>query len=321
MKITKSSNRIIPQNRLAEKLNDELDFDYNVDIERIDTIEEFEQKLLNPFRDNKTRFYRGEKRDSITRPLLPGIYRHKDRFFDNGKNVTLVDNEVLYEFYKTKSGFFDMYEKIISPVEPDRMYNFLSFAQHYFGISPLIDFTKSLEVALSFAIKDRKVVSEDILVYELNLKSKEDYTTSLEIADKWISEYSVMVFRNVTKYDFESPIERISNYKMIHDKFRGSSFLDMNSPSAKLIDVPTNDLIKFQQGVFLLLDDFSLIGKSYLTKRVRDEFCLKKWIINKDICPEILDWLHNECPYYSYDNITDLTNIANKIKKNNPLYG
>lgn len=310
----------IPQNRLAERLEDELDFDYNVDIERIDTIYDFQEKLLDPFKDGKHRFYRGERCDSITRPLIPTIFRNKDSFFDNGKSVILVDAPCLYDFYKTKSGFFDFYENVIAPVNPDKMYDFLSMAQHYFGISPLIDFTKSLEVALSFAIKGRKKVEEDILVYELELKSTDDYTTSIDVANNWLSDYSVMVFRNVTRRDFENPFEMISNYKLIYEKFKGSSFLEMNSPSAKLIDVPTNDLIKFQQGVFLLLDDFSLIGKSYLTKKVRNDFNLKKWIINKDICHGILEWQQRECPYYSYENITDLANVAAKIKRENKLY-
>ena len=310
----------VPPNRLAERLEDELDFDYNVDIERIDTIYDFEEKLFIPFKDGKRRFYRGERRDSITRPLIPTIFRNKDSFFDNGKSVILVDSRCLYDFYKTKSGFFDFYEEVIAPVNHDKMYDFLSMAQHYFGISPLIDFTKSLVVALSFAIKGRQNVDEDILVYELELKSTDDYTTSIDVANKWIKDYSVMVFRNVTKHDFENPIEMISNYKLIYDKFKGSSFLEMNSPMAKLIDVPTNDLIKFQQGVFLLLDDFSLIGKSYLTKKVRNDFNLKKWIINKDICPELLEWQQRESPYYSYENITDLSNVAAKIKKDNSLY-
>lgn len=309
----------IPQNKITEKIG-ELDFDFRADMVVIDTIDEFQKYLLSPFINGAQIFYRGERKNSITRPLLPSLYRKKEFLFNGSKKINLVTSETLYNFYKTNSGFFDLYEKIIEPVKTDKMYPFLSFAQHYFGISPFVDFTKSLEVALSFALKDRREFDDDILIYTLELKSKEDYTNSVGTANKWIEDYSVLVFRNMAKHDFESPLEAIYDYKLIADKFKGQSFLDMNAPRAKLIDVPSNDLIRYQQGVFLLLDDFSLVGKSYLTKKIRDEFKLKKWIISKKICPELSQWLKKECPYYAYKNITDLSVIADEIKQNNKLY-
>jgi hypothetical protein len=195
------------------------------------------------------------------------------------------------------------------------MFSFLAFSQHYFGISPLIDFTKSPYVALSFSLKDRTEYDSDILIYTLEIKDNDDYTNSQDIANKWIENYSVMVFRDLTKLELESPLESLSDYKIIYDNFKGSNFLEMNTPHAKLIDVATNDLIRYQQGVFLLLDDFSLMGKSYLTKKIRDDFKIKKWIISKDICPDLLDLLLNSYPYYAYKHITDLSSVVDKIKK------
>ena len=311
---------VFPQGKLSSKIENDLDFDYSADVEYIETITQFENLLLAPFKSGKQIFYRGERKASLSRPLLPTLYRKREFLFDNSKKVNLVSANTLYDFYKAKSGFFDLYEKIIEPVQTHSMYNFLSFAQHYFGVSPLIDFTKSLEVALSFALKDREEYSEDILIYTLELKNPNDYTKSLAVANNWIENYSVLLFKDLTKREFENPIDALSDFKLISERFKGQRFIDITSPSAKLIDVPTNDLIRYQQGVFLLLDDFSLIGKSYLTKKVRDDFKLKKWLISKDICPEIWDFLKSSAPYYKYENITDLSIIANEIKKNNELY-
>ena len=313
-------HRRYTQGKLSEKLEDSLDFDFNAGSERINTIDEFETSLLTPFKNGELIFYRGEKCDSIKRPLLPSIYRNKEFLFDSNKKVSMISSLALYDFYKRKSGFLDLYEKIIEPVNTSSMYNFLSFAQHYFGVSPLIDFTKSLEVALSFALKDRTEYPEDVLIYTLRLKSPNDYTSSLAVANSWIENYSVLVFRDLTKREFEKPIDAIEDYRLIAENFKGHSFIEITSPSAKLIDVPTNDLIRYQQGVFLLLDDFSLIGKSYFTKKVRDDFKLKKWIINKEICPEILSYLSSAAPYYMYKNLTDLSVTVNEIKKNNAIY-
>jgi hypothetical protein len=275
--------------------------------------------LLNPFEQGKKIYYRGERISSITRPLLPSIYREKEFLFDSNKTVTLVNNQSLYDYYKRHTAYFELFEKILGSVDKNKMYSFLAFSQHYFGISPLIDFTKSLYVALSFALKDRTEYSNDILIYTLEIKDNDDYTDSLEVADKWLKDYSVMVFRDLTKRELETPLESLSDYKTIYDNFKGQSFLQMNTPHAKLIDVPTNDLIKYQQGVFLLLDDFSLMGKSYLTKKIRDDFKVKKWIVSKNICPDLLDLLLTNYPYYAYKYITDLSSVVEGINNNSIL--
>lgn len=309
------------QNKLANKLED-LDFDFRADTVKIESMRDLEEKLYLPFSRGEQIFYRGERQSSITRPLLPSIYRNKEILFDHSNKVDLVTSQELYKFYKNKSGFFDLYEHIIEPVSTDNMYNFLAFSQHYFGISPLIDFTKSLDVALSFALKGRTSFDKDILIYTLQLKSEEEYTTSIETANAWIRDYSVIIFRDITGIDFQNTLDAISDYKIISEHIKGHNLLELNAPSAKLIDVPTNDLIKYQQGVFLLLDDFSLMHKGYLTKKIRDDFLMKKWLISKELCPDIAKYLKKTAPHYAYENITDLSNVAKQIKKNNPLiYG
>lgn len=303
----------------TKKIEDELDFDFHADIEKIETVEDFEAKLLTPFEKGERIYYRGERRNSLARPLLPTIYREREFLFQSSKTVTLVNNQALYDYYRRQTMYFELFESIIGKVDKSRMYSFLAFSQHYFGISPLLDFTKSLYVALSFALKDRKEYDNDILIYTLEIKDEEDYTNSAEIADRWIENYSVLVFRDLTKLELESPLDSLSDYRIIADKFKGHSFLEMNTPHAKLIDVPSNDLIRYQQGVFLLLDDFSLMGKSYLTKKIRDDFKIKKWLINKDICPELLEMLLSSRPYYAYKYITNLSGVVNEMKKNSEL--
>lgn len=299
------------------KIENELDFDFRADMEKIETVEDFDTLLLKPYQNGKQIYYRGERRNSITRPLLPTLYRDREIVFDNSKKVSLVDCETLYSVYKNSTDYFKLYEKIIGKVKTDEMYSFLAFSQHYFGISPLIDFTKSIFVALSFALKDRKSFDENILIYTLELKSQNDYTNSIDVANEWINDYSVLLFRDIDKSilnnHLDNPLDVISDYKKISEKFKGHNLLELNAPTAKLIDVPNNDLIRYQQGVFLLLDDFSLIGKSYLTKKIRDEFRLKKWTINKSLCPALMDMIISKEPYYQYKYITDLSSVAKAI--------
>ncbi len=298
-------------------LENELDFDFRADLSYIETIDEFNEKIMTPYNDGKKIFYRGERKLSFTRPLLPSLYRDKSLLFDDNEKISLITVNELYDIYKSQTSYFDLYEKIIGTIDTSNMYPFLAFSQHYFGISPFIDLTKNPYVALSFALKDREIYEQDILIYTVEPKQDEDFTDNVSVANSWIKDYSVLVFNDTysNRLEIEKPLNVLNDLKLIFDKNKGNNFFDMNSPSAKLIDVPTNDLMKYQQGVFLLLDDFSLLGKSYLTKKIRDDFAVKKWVINKNICPKLLNLLLEKCPYYAYENITDLTKVVSQIKK------
>ena len=303
-------------NRIINKrLENELDFDFHLDKNRINTIEEFENAILLPCEQGKRIYFRGERKEDISRPLLPTLYRNKEFLFNSSNHVNLVDVGFMYELYSSHGRYVELYEKIIGKPDLNKMYSFLAFSQHYFGISPLIDFSKSPYVALSFALKDRKEYSEDILFYTIEIKNDLDYTDSKEKANEWISDYGVLVFRESTKLEFDNPLGSLDDFLTVAKHSKKKSLLEMQTPSAKLIDVPTNDLMLYQQGVFLLLDDFSLMGRQYLTKKIRDDFSIKKWIINKDICPELYKMLIDENPYYAYKYITNLNLIAQDMKK------
>lgn len=307
---------MIKRKEIAKRIENELDFTFSAEIQKIDTVAEFEANILSPYNEGRKIFYRGERRNSITRPLLPSIFRSRERFFEENEKVTAVNNLTLYNYYKKYSEYFELYENILGKINRSEMYSFLAFSQHYFGLSPLIDFTKSPYVALSFALKDRTNYEENILFYTLELKNQEDYTTDIDTANRWLDSYSVLLFNNVTKVELDNPFDALNDFKIISENFKGHRLLEITSPSAKLIDVPTNDLMKYQQGVFLLLDDFSLVGKSYFTKKIRDDFTIRKWIINKEICHALLERLNSEKPYYAYKNITNLSGVVSQIKQN-----
>ena len=303
---------------LAGKIENELDFDFRAQTQYINSIEEFEKSIINPFKNNENVFFRGERVRSIDRPLMPSIYRSRDVILDDDEPFAVVDSKRLKEIYYRFPEYINLYEQTIGEISTDNMYPFLSFSQHYFGLSPLIDLTKNPFVALSFALKSRDVYTKDILIYSVEIKHKEDYTCDLSVANKWINDYSVILFRDMKNPVFDSSFENrkelLINYKELFEEVKGRSLFDLNAPSARLIDVPVNDLMRFQQGVFLLLDDFTVFGNGYLTKKIRDDFAIKKWIVNKDICPSLLDYQRQNAPQYDYASITDLSSVVGKIK-------
>lgn len=315
---------------LAVKIEDELDFDFRADSQSINDFEEFYNNIISPYDQGYKIYFRGERIRSLDRPLLPSLFRKRNILLDDEESFIQLDSSKLLAFYRKYPEYINLFEKTIGDVTQDNLYSFLSFSQHYFGLSPLIDLTKNPFVALSFALKNRTEYNEDILFYSVEIKDKDDYTSHLHIANEWMKKYNVIVFRELgiptaeiskeyskeylAKYK-EYSKENLLKYKDLLEEIKGRSIFDLNTPSAKLIDVPTNDLMRFQQGVFLLLDDFTVLGNGYLTKKIRDDFAIKKWIINKKICPELLEYQKAKAPCYNYDTITDLSKVVGQIKK------
>lgn len=304
---------------LAKRIEYELDFDYNTTIREINTVKEFVNCIIKPYEDGKQIYYRGERLNKLDRTLIPTLYRDRENIFKKGELVKRFDREELMNFYSSYPHYLNFYRKTMGST--DDLYSFLAFSQHYFDISPLIDLTKSPYVAMSFALKDRLYFDKNPLIYTVEIKNVNDYTKDINVANDWINDYNVIVFNdkrveNYEDFKFDFNQQDLKKYKEIFDCVKDLGLNDITAPSAKMIDVPTNDLMRFQQGVFLLLNDFSIIGKGYFTKNIQADFSIKKWIVNKDICPDLVHMLLDEHPYYSYGNITDLSRVVDEIKNN-----
>ena len=57
------------------------------------------------------------------------------------------------------------------------LYDICAFSQHYMNSSPLIDFTKSPDVALSFALKGKEAADNDAIIYTVEITNEDNYTT------------------------------------------------------------------------------------------------------------------------------------------------
>ena len=129
----------------------------------------------------------------------------------------------------------------------------------------------------------------------IEIANAENYTQDPAVAEKWIQEYRVTV----------------------HNSVDGGDKIPRTSPHARLIDIASNDLMKFQKGVFLLLTDFNLVNKMYLTKNVRGDFRIVKHTINRDICGQITDLIEAEAPWYSFKNLMDISSGLNSAISSN----
>jgi len=312
------------RSQFIERLEDALDINFGVSEIRIDTFEDFREKLYVPFLQGDSLFYRGERINAFERRLIPTLLRQKaaelkELEIENSLNI---NGRSLFDMYVAKERFYEVYKLLYGDTDAYKMYNMTALAQHYLDLSPFLDFTKSLYVSLSFAIKGRSTADDDFIIYTVRDASGKNSSSDIEQADKWLDEYNVNVINieltpRIKKraqarkpLEIKSPSEIIGEIKSfdIASEFKRyeESALSL-SPSAKLIDIPTNDLMKFQQGVFLLLDGFNLIDSKYLTKDIRDDFEIRKYIIGKDLVPELNKIIENDAPQYKYDRLLNIS--------------
>lgn len=305
------------KNILTEKLSDVFDVNYDVSQIRIETIEDFNKYLLHPFQNGAEVYYRGERINSPKRKLLPTLLRSDYiKSLYKEQMVTNINTDMMIDFYNEKRQFLSVYETIYSNYEERNMYNMLAFAQHYLDVSPFIDFTKSLYVALSFAIKGREEVKDDIVIYTAFDIGFDDTSSDIEEVNYWLQNYNIQLI-NTEHVDKSIAREFGKGMQMLKINPRNlrlgvlSNLIESVSPVAKLIDIPTNDLMKYQQGVFLFLNDFSLVDNNYLTKTVRQSFVINKYIISADLAMELRALLIKNTPQYKYKSIT---NISRAVK-------
>lgn len=314
------ANKLPSLNTIEKVLEHELDFNFRINEKIIDSIEEFNSFLKEPFYNNKGRmFYRGERINDPKRTLTPTLLRHKEDIFKNGELIVNIDYEYLLSFYKSKGAYLDFYRYIFGTASKYRMFEICSFSQHYLDMSPFIDFTKSLFVALSFALKNKKEYEDDIVIYTVEIEDDEHYTDDIVTAECWLHDYKVTVFNSPEKV-VRNNKGRLSKSSVIDSIEAMEARSKTASPTAKFIDIPTNDLIKFQQGVFMLLTDYSMLYNSYLTKSIRENFHITKYVISSKICKDLLELISDEAPWYQYECLLDIKKAVEKATESDNHY-
>ena len=295
---------------LNAKVTNDLDFDFSTVAKKIDTFDEFQEHIVDGFNSERKLFYRGERINSPKRRLLPTMLRKPEeilRYSDLG--IVHIDSDFLVNYYNSLGSFATVFKNTMGQFDKEHLYELCAFAQHYCEFSPLIDFTKSIYPALSFAIKNRTVFDEDIILFVLEINDVRDYTDDIHRADEWLKSINVY-FSCFDEFDIRNAVKEITSNKQLDMTAEFKKHMQRIStkpvPTAKLIDVPTNTRMKFQQGVFLFLNNFQLYNKSYLTKQIREDFTITKYIISKDICPAIKEYINKNAPWYAYEYLTDI---------------
>jgi len=227
-------------------------------------------------------WYRGHANSSWE--LIPSFFR---------------DIKQEYEDFNFDNIYKDLEEKkLTSKLETifgDALMDYKKFAflQHSLGYSPFLDFSKSAEVGLSFALSNMDNVTQFFhrksCVYELDTANITSITNEAE-ASNLIKTLNITVLRG------NPSLDKIINTKMWHDLIN-----DKLDSKIFLIDIQTNDRMTYQKGVFLLFNNVLVIGSKMLLSFEKQVFLrdkLTKYIISEEIRPDIYkDFMNNSSQY------------------------
>lgn len=157
-------------------------------------MEDLDRQLINPYKEGKPVCYRGERVDSLARPLLPTLFRNRNALIPEGRHFVDIDADFLLKFYSGNGRYVELFNQVFGRADRYHMYNICAFSQHYMNCSPLIDLTKSPYVALSFALKGKKETSDDAILYTVEVPNEDNYTNDPVVAECWLREYHVSIY-------------------------------------------------------------------------------------------------------------------------------
>lgn len=254
----------------------------------------------------KTKWYRGQS--NYKWGLVPSFIRYiKTEIPD----IITVDQMYLYNDYKS-SDIIDRINKILEPpitAINNLNYDKISYIQHSLAYSPLLDFTQSFPIALSFALGNTDTPFEynnyDSAVFELEIFDIDNNILIDESSiNKFLSSYKIHV---CTEYLLGTPING-QQIITIND------LIEIITPKYKLIEVQTNDRMKYQKGKFILFHDCLVINQTMLVE-LNPQIKFRKYKIDvtqkrrrrtlEGYSDSLKDILHREYPEYDIDSLMD----------------
>lgn len=244
--------------------------------------------------DNNTYFFRGQTNYEWS--LIPSMIRNLN---DNVKiNMNFLNKK--YLTLKLKDKYHKMFDK--NKID----YLFLSFMQHACSYSPFIDFTKSNIIGLSFALSNpnsfNDFTNKNSSLFIVSIDCSEILRSEEKINEFLQEEYQLIYLDRKTlgfgenvsfKENEEEKILFLSDFKTI---------INLLIPKYKLIDLPTNDRMKYQKGVFLVFYGCICVNDT-IFYQLNNKFKLLKLKINKMNKRIYLEKIYKKYRFYDPEHL------------------
>lgn len=240
-------------------------------------------------------FYRGQTNSEwrITPSVLRGL--EKNIIFDDNYYFMLLD----------KHGLEDKYNELIRTSGPNK-YSKYAYMQHSCSCSPFIDFTRKNEIAASFALSNPGNLNDfnnnDSAIYSLYIQNSLEHTINDE-------QEARSFLRKTFRLDIINSSYFIlgHNYSLVDSNGKVKNIvitsikklLQELTPNFKIFDIPTNDRMKYQKGLFVCFYNCICLKDSVFYELNKD-IVLTKSIIKVSDKRTILDSIYKERKYDQY---------------------
>ena len=223
-------------------------------------------------------WYRGQS--DYKWDLSPSMFRNLGNVFS--KEITI--NKRTIEDVYAKNG--------MSKID----YAFLSYMQHSIAYSPLLDFTSAFPSALSFALSNRSAVNDfaykDSSVFQIEVTNNRMRTTDFhDLPDGFYIDYVP------NKYAIGTSV--LGKNMLTYD-----DIIEALTPEFVMIDVETNDRMKYQHGKFILFYNYLSLQGTVCTW-LNNDLQVTKYRIRKEEKNRWCDELRKNYPYLMVDKMMD----------------
>lgn len=204
---------------------------------------------------NKRSYYRGHSNKNWT--LCPSMLR--------GLSSNVVLDNSFYEALIWADECKEKYDFLIKSEEDSQAYDLYSFLQHSRSYSPFVDFTKKPEIALSFALSNTSSGNDfrniKCRVFKVDIDEKRLITNKSKADYFLINEFKLYVLdKNKIIFGKEYYLQTSKNsvYRLCFKSFK--QLIKQLTPEYKVIDISTNDRMKYQKGVFVCFYNCVCLG-------------------------------------------------------------
>ena len=239
-------------------------------------------------------------------------FRVSPSIIRNLNESVYLDDDYYYKVLKDEIGLEDKFNTLI---RKDNLwmnrYNKYAFMQHSCSYSPLVDFTKNPIIATSFALSNASRINdfrnEDSAVFCLNnAREKIGVIHGRYAARNFLVNqfYLKVINADSIKLGEIYPIKKADDSVEVLQFESIDVLLDALTPEIKIIDIPTNDRMLYQSGVFVCFYGCVCL-RDFVAYELNPAFVLKKIRIPSKDKKRILSSIYANHREYDPEHLMD----------------
>ena len=236
-------------------------------------------------KDANIRYYRGLS--DYNYGVLPTMFRNV-----NPPSNGVIDFSYIYDAYK-KANLETRYADRIGNVND--VYSYCAFMQHAREFSPLLDFTEEKNIAISFATSSvndyNSYLSKDAAVLEINIPENM-VVTDTSTCNSLIKSIDIFKCKN----------KKLSYNTLIRGKLLSLCTAKDFEAQAYLIDLKTNDRMRYQKGCFLLFTKAVITSEDVLIPAGLST-CITKHKIEKSNKKKLYEGIEKDKHWLDVDHL------------------